>query len=88
MLSVSCEIDLYLFKPNIYPVSWEDLVVLYLKALVYMLFCSEKENPGDDFKQRMASTVQTERYTIVFYLGMKELVSEKFGRVRLDNIIK
>lgn len=50
MLSVSCEIDLYLFKPNIYPVSWEDLVVLYLKALVYMLFCSEKENPGDDFK--------------------------------------
>ncbi|MEA2059729.1 MAG: ferritin family protein [Thermodesulfobacteriota bacterium] len=60
---------------------------LYLKALADMRVFYEKETPGDDFKDIVKSALQTEKDSIVFYLGMKELVSEKRGKHRLNDII-
>jgi len=69
------------FDPN-------DENILYLKALADMRVFFQKETPGDDFKQIMTSAIQTEKDSIVFYLGMKGLVPEKLGREKLDDIIK
>ena len=65
----------------------EDENYLYLKALADMRVFYEKETPGDDFKDIVKSALQTEKDSIVFYLGMKELVPEKSGKHRLNDII-
>lgn len=66
----------------------DDENVLYLKSLADMRVFSDKEPPADSFKQIMKSAIQAEKDSIVFYLGMKELVPEKQGKARLDDIIK
>jgi len=62
--------------------------VLYLKALADTRVFFEKKAPGSDMKEILASAIQTEKDSIVFYLGMKELVPGELGKNRVDNIIK
>lgn len=66
----------------------DDENATYLKALADMRVFADKEPPLSDFKRIMLSAIQAEKDSIVFYLGMKALVSEKMGKAKLDDIIK
>ena len=62
--------------------------VLYLKDLADTRVFFEKPFPGNDMKEILKSAIETEKDSIVFYLGMKELVPGELGKNRVDNIIK
>lgn len=62
--------------------------VLYLKALADTRVFFEKKAPGSDMKEILKSAIETEKDSIVFYLGMKELVPGELGKNRVDNIVK
>jgi rubrerythrin len=66
----------------------EDENALYLKALADNRVFSRKNKPGRDMTQILHSAIQTEKDSIVFYLGMKEMVPEKYGKSRINDIIK
>lgn len=66
----------------------EDQNALYLKALADTRVFFKKDKPGRDMKQILKSAIQTEKDSIVFYLGMKEMVPEKYGKSRINDIIK
>ncbi|MCK5311569.1 MAG: ferritin family protein [Desulfobacteraceae bacterium] len=66
----------------------EDENALYLKALADARVFAKKEEPDNDFKSILYSAVQAEKDSIVFYLGIKELVPEKAGKSKIDNIIQ
>ncbi|THB81810.1 MAG: rubrerythrin [Desulfobacteraceae bacterium] len=66
----------------------DDENAMYLKSLADMRVFSEKETPSGDFKTIMRSAIQAEKDSIVFYLGIKEMVPEKSGKSRIDDIIK
>jgi len=66
----------------------EDENILYLKAFADSKVFFKKEKPGSNFKTILNCAIQTEKDSIVFYLGIKELVSEKYGRSKIDIIIK
>jgi rubrerythrin len=60
----------------------------YLKALADTRVFFEKKEPESDMRSILVSAVQAEKDSIVFYLGMKELIPEKKGQSKLDDIIK
>lgn len=60
----------------------------YLKAMADSRVFFNKPQPKNNLKNILSAAIQTEKDAIVFYLGMKELVPEKSGRSRLDDIIK
>ena len=62
--------------------------ILYLKALADARVFAKKEELANDFKNILYSAVQAEKDSIVFYLGIKELVPEKAGKLKIDDIIK
>lgn len=62
--------------------------ILYLKAFADSRVFFKKEKPDSSFKSILSCAIQTEKDSIVFYLGIKELVPEKLGRSRIDAIIK
>lgn len=66
----------------------EDENALYLKALADTRVFFGKQTPSPDFRSILGSAIQTEKDSIAFYLGMKELVPAKLGQSRLDDIIK
>lgn len=66
----------------------EDENALYLKALADTRVFFEKDQPDETMKGILASAITAEKDSIAFYLGMKELVSEKAGKAKLDDIIK
>ncbi|MCF8045628.1 MAG: ferritin family protein [Desulfarculaceae bacterium] len=66
----------------------EDENALYLKALADNRVFSKKKKPGKDMTEILKSAIQTEKDSIVFYLGMKEMVPEKYGKPRINDIIK
>ncbi len=66
----------------------EDENGLYLKALADTRVFSGKQQPGSDFKDILNCAIQAEKDSIVFYLGMKELVPPKLGQSKIDDIIK
>ncbi len=66
----------------------EEQNVLYLKALADTRVFFKKEQPDNTMKDILASAIQAEKDSIVFYLGMKELVPAKLGKSRIDDIIK
>ena len=66
----------------------EDESVLYLRALADTRVFFEKEAPGGDMKEILKSAITAEKDSIVFYLGMKDMVPEKLGKDKLDDIIK
>ena len=66
----------------------ENEALLYLKALADTRVFFEKEMDMSSMKAILKTALGAEKDSIVFYLGMKELVPEKFGKNRLDGIIK
>ena len=66
----------------------EDENALYLKSLADNRVFSKKTKPGRDMTRILHSAIQTEKDSIVFYLGMKEMVPEKYGKSKINDIIK
>jgi len=66
----------------------EDENALYLKALADTRVFFEKDQPETSMKGILTAAIAAEKDSIAFYLGMKELVSEKQGRSKVDDIIK
>lgn len=62
--------------------------VLYLKALVDTRVFFKKEIDTTSMRDILKEALMAEKDSIVFYLGMKEMVPEKLGKSRLDSIIK
>jgi rubrerythrin len=66
----------------------EDEAVQYLKSLADTRVFFEKEIDLSSMKAILKAAITAEKDSIVFYLGMKELVPEKLGKDRIDAIIK
>lgn len=61
---------------------------LYLRALADTKVFFEKEIDFSSMKTVLKAAILAEKDSIVFYLGMKEMVPEKYGKDKLDKIIK
>jgi rubrerythrin len=61
---------------------------LYLRALVDSRVFFQKEIDVASMEEILKSAIEAEKDSIVFYLGMREMVPEKKGKDRLDEIIK
>ena len=61
---------------------------LYLRALAYTKVFFEKEIDFSSMKSVLKAAILAEKDSIVFYLGIKEMVPEKYGKDKLDKIIK
>lgn len=66
----------------------EDEAVQYLKSLADTRVFFEKELDLSSIKSILKAAITAEKDSIVFYLGMKELVPENLGKDRIDAIIK
>lgn len=62
--------------------------VQYLKALADTRVFFEKQIDPGSMIAILKEAITAEKDSIVFYLGMKELVPEKLGRTKLEGIIK
>jgi len=60
---------------------------LYLRALADTRVFFEKEIDVTSMEDILKSAITAEKDSIVFYLGMKDLVPDKFGKGRMDGII-
>lgn len=66
----------------------ENEAVSYLKALADTRIFFEKEIDTTSLEAILKAAILAEKDSIVFYLGMKEMVPEGLGQSRLDDIIK
>lgn len=66
----------------------EGMAAQYLKALADTRVFYEKEIDTTSMKEILKEALVAEKDSIVFYLGMKELVPGEFGKDKLDDIIK
>lgn len=62
--------------------------VLYLKALADTRVFFEKTIDSSKLEGILKEAITAEKDSIVFYLGMKELVPETLGKKRIDAIIR
>lgn len=62
--------------------------VLYLKALADTKVFFEKSIDTSNMEDILKSAITAEKDSIVFYLGMKDLVPADLGTARVDAIIK
>jgi rubrerythrin len=60
----------------------------YLRALADIRVFYEMDRPGESLKEIFKSAINAEKDSIVFYLGIKDMVPEKYGKGRIDDIIK
>lgn len=60
----------------------------YLKALADSRVFFEKDLNPSTMEDILKSAIAAEKDSIVFYLGMKDLVPEKLGKDKIDDIIK
>ena len=60
---------------------------LYLRALADTRIFYEKEVDTTSFEEILKSAITAEKDSIVFYLGMKNVVPAHLGKQKLDNII-
>ena len=60
----------------------------YLKALADTRVFYEKSIDNTDLSEIFKTAITAEKDSIVFYLGMKEIVPSHLGKDRLDSIIK
>jgi rubrerythrin len=60
----------------------------YLKALADTRVFFEKELDASSMQAILKAAILAEKDSIVFYLGMKDLVPDHLGQTRLDDIIK
>ncbi len=47
-----------------------------------------KDEPDNSLKGILGAAIQAEKDSIAFYLGMKEMISVKSGKAKIDDIIK
>ncbi len=66
----------------------DDMAPQYLKALADTRVFFEKDVDTSTMKEILKAAITAEKDSIVFYIGMKELVPEKMGKNRIDDIIK
>ena len=66
----------------------EGEAALYLRALADVRVFFEKEMDTSTMEEILKAAILAEKDSIVFYLGMKEMVPEKFGKTKIDAIIK
>ena len=66
----------------------EGEAILYLRALADTRVFFQKEIDTTSMKEILKAAIEAEKDSIVFYLGMKEMVPESLGKGRLDHIIK
>ncbi len=66
----------------------EGEAVLYLRALADTRVFFEKKIDTGSMEEILKEALTAEKDSIVFYLGMKELVPEKAGKAKIDSIIK
>ncbi len=62
--------------------------VAYIKALADIRVFFEKEIDTSSMEEILKAALIAEKDSIVLYTGMREMVPEKFGKTRIDNIIK
>jgi len=60
----------------------------YLKSLADTRVFYEKDIDTTSFKEILKSAITAEKDSIVFYLGMKDVVPVHLGKEKLDGIIK
>ena len=61
---------------------------LYLQALVDSRVSFKNEYQMTSIENILKAAIESEKDTIIFYLGMKEAVPEHLGKNKIDNIIK
>ena len=61
---------------------------LYLRALADTRVFFEKKTDTSTMEKILREAILAEKDSIVFYLGMKEMVAEKFGKTKINAIIK
>lgn len=66
----------------------DNQAALYLKALADTRVFFEKDIDTSSMKEILKSAITAEKDSIVFYLGMKDLVPAKLGLNKIDDIIK
>ncbi|PNX49697.1 MAG: rubrerythrin [Thermoplasmata archaeon M9B1D] len=66
----------------------EDETSSYLKALADTRIFYEKEIDFSSIKEILKSAITAEKDSIVFYLGMKDVVSDHIGKDKIDAIIR
>ena len=66
----------------------EGEAVLYLKALVDTRVFFQKKIDPTSMEEILKEALLAEKDAIVFYLGMKDMVPQKLGKTRLEDIIK
>ena len=66
----------------------EGETALYLRALADTRVFFEKEIDTTSMKAILKAAILAEKDSIVFYLGMKEMVPEGLGKAKIDIIIK
>ncbi|MCD6560432.1 MAG: ferritin family protein [Deltaproteobacteria bacterium] len=66
----------------------EGETVFYLRALADTRVFFEKKTDTASLEEILKEALTAEKDSIVFYLGMKELVPEKYGKEKIDSIIK
>ncbi len=65
----------------------EGETTLYLRALADIRVFFEKKDTSS-IEDILKEAILAEKDSIVFYLGMKEMVPENFGKAKIDAIIK
>ena len=66
----------------------EGEAALYLRALADSRVFFKKEIDVKSMVEILKSAIEAEKDSIVFYLGMKDAVSQKLGKDRIEAIIK
>ncbi len=66
----------------------EDETVLYLRALADVRIFFKKTIDTSSMEEILKEAIIAEKDSIVFYLGMKEMVAENTKKAKLDAIIK
>ena len=66
----------------------EGEAALYLRALADTRVFFEKKIDTSSMEEILKEAILAEKDSIVFYLGMKEMVPETFGKTKIDAIIK
>jgi rubrerythrin len=66
----------------------EGEVLLYLRALADTRVFFEKKIDMSSMEEILKQAILAEKDSIVFYLGMKEMVPDNFGKAKIDAIIK
>ena len=66
----------------------DDETALYVKALADTKVFFDKEIDTTSMKEILKAAITAEKDSIVFYLGMRDLVPGNLGSKRIENIIK